>query len=89
MHGYWGGSAFGWGNHYWGIGMMILFALIFIGLIVWAVYWAARRGGNGSAEGRKEDPLEILKARFARGEITADEFRSMKAELTDSRMTKR
>ena len=90
MHGYWGwgDGAAAWGNHYWGTGIMIVSGLIFVGLITWAVYWAARRGGKSLLGKDPEDALEILRARFARGEISTGEFRAMKEELADTSMTK-
>ena len=88
MYGNWGGNALGWGNHFWGGGLMIVFALLFIGLVAFAVYWAAKRGWKGPSEGRKDDPLEILDARYARGEISTEEYRTMKSELKGNPVTK-
>lgn len=49
---------------------------------VWLVLWLARRMGVvGPA---RETPLDILKVRFARGEITAEQFEEMKHALQDA-----
>ena len=66
-----------WG---WGIGMMammFLFWLIFIvGLIV-AIRWLLGK----SREQKPDSALEILRERFARGEINKEEFEARKKDL--------
>lgn len=52
--------------------------LVVIGLVVWAV---ARAASSGSRPGAQSSPREILDARLARGEITIDEYRKLRAEL--------
>jgi uncharacterized membrane protein len=48
---------------------------------VWLVLWLARRVGVvGPA---RETPLDILQARYARGEISAEQFEEMKRRLSD------
>jgi putative membrane protein len=66
-----------WG---WGLGlmaMMLLFwALVIVGLIV-GIRWLLDRGKE-----RKSDPaIEILRQRYARGEINKDEFEAKKKDL--------
>jgi len=61
--------------------LMIIFAVILIVLIVWL---AARNGswGMGSwSPGPRRDPLEIAKERYARGEITKEQFEEIKKNL--------
>ncbi len=48
-------------------------------LVIWAIaivvlIWLITRGSNDGA--RPEEPLEILRRRFARGEISETEYRS-------------
>ncbi len=38
--------------------------------------------GRGSGSGGSETPLDILKTRFAKGEITKEQFEQMKSDLT-------
>ena len=48
---------------------------------VWLVLWLARRMGVvGPA---RETPLDILKARYARGEISEEQFKEMARTLQD------
>jgi putative membrane protein len=77
----------GWGMHpmggmcgAWGLGMMVTM-LVFWGLvmagIVLAVRWLAT-GGRGPGTDRA---LEILRERYARGEIDKEEFEAKRRDL--------
>jgi putative membrane protein len=63
-----------WGGGFW---MLIWWALIIVGivfLIKWIVQQTSRTGGNKSA-------LDILKERYARGEISREEFEQRKRDI--------
>lgn len=61
----------------------VVFTLVLLVLLVLAVVWLyqqVRKGEPGDrAPGR--DPVEILQDRYARGEISQEEYRRMKDEL--------
>ena len=64
--------------------MMIIWIvvwLIIIGLIIWGVVTLIRRSGSGSASGSNRAPLDIAKERYAKGEITKEEFERIKKDL--------
>jgi putative membrane protein len=63
-------------------GWMIIVWIVIIGLIIWGVIALTRYVGRSSAGGERRDPLEILKARYARGEITREEFEQIKKDLS-------
>jgi len=74
-----------------GFGMLFgfLFWIVIAGLIVWALAQALPRltalntGSHTSATAPKDDfALEILKQRFAKGEITREEYDDMRLNLT-------
>ena len=68
-------ASYAYSNYgYWSIFWIVLFAAA-IFLIVWSI----RRFGIKKAA--SETPLDILKKRFAKGEITKKEFEDMKKEL--------
>lgn len=78
----------GWGMHpmwwAWGAGgiLMMVMMLVFWGLIIAGIVLALRwlvRQGNGS---RSDAALEILRQRYARGEINRDEFEARRRDLT-------
>ena len=80
-----------WGMHMmwgsWGIGMMIMMFLICAAIIVgivFAIRWlvmtsqAGQHAGTGQGS---ESALDILKKRYARGEITKQEFEDIRRDL--------
>lgn len=67
-------------GHDWGWG--VLMAVFWLVVIVAFIYLLVRLVKNYSAEaGAMVDPLDIAKARYAKGEITKDEFNTIKKEL--------
>jgi putative membrane protein len=76
MYGYGPYNQWGMMNPYGGIFMWILF-LILLALVVFVVVKWTKPAGVGS----DETPLDILKKRYARGEITKDEFEQKKKDL--------
>ncbi|OGA29672.1 MAG: electron transporter RnfE [Betaproteobacteria bacterium RIFCSPLOWO2_02_FULL_65_24] len=70
-------DGYGWG--WWGMGPMLLWwVLIILGIVV-LVRWLAR--SSGGREPVAETPLDILKKRYARGEIDREEFEQKKRDL--------
>lgn len=76
------GYGYGYGGGSWiGMGFMMLFGLLFlvgvILLIVWLVRSAAGGGigmGGGQYRAGTENACDIAKMRYARGEITKEQF---------------
>ena len=69
-------GGFGWG-------LMPLFVIVFWGLIIWGIV-AAVRGVNNRKFGETsatDSALEVLKVRYARGEIKKREYEEKKREL--------
>ncbi len=73
----------GWGRGMmWGFpgGMFMMFLLLLLGVVV--VYVLLKRQGESRpVEVSRETPLEILKRRYAKGEITREQFEEMKKDL--------
>jgi putative membrane protein len=68
-----------WGA--WGLGMMLLMQLLWvlvIGGVVLGIRWLATQG----RESRSDTALEILRQRYARGEINKEEFDAKKRDLS-------
>jgi putative membrane protein len=62
--------------------MMGLFWVVFIVAVIFLVRWLLlSTGGRGRELLREEPPLEILKKRYARGEIDKQEFEGKKKDL--------
>ena len=68
MMGYWGG----------GMGVGWIFMIVFWGLIILGIV-ALAKGLLASGSGKR--PMEILRERYARGEITRAEYEDMRQDL--------
>jgi putative membrane protein len=80
MDDYGWGHMDGWHNRgFFGGWWMWLIAIILIGAVI---YFAVKSSQNKET-GRSGDALEILKKRYARGEITKEEYDSMKKDLKE------
>lgn len=69
------------GNFGWGW-FMPIFMIVFWGLIIWGIVALVRGAawGNGSSA-QVDSALEVLKRRYARGEITKEEFEEKKRDI--------
>jgi putative membrane protein len=72
---------YGFGSGWWWMGgwlmMLVFWALVIAGIVVlirFATSAAPRRGGA-------ETPLEILRRRYAAGELTKEQFEQMKRDV--------
>lgn len=65
------------------MGVMSVLWILIIGLIVWAVIALARGVSQptGSDSGASDSALNVLKKRYARGEINKDEYEEKKKDL--------
>ena len=71
----------GWGAMICGGSLALLLLLALVGLVVWLITrTSVERPPSRQPEGT---PLEILKARYARGEITHDEYVEMRERLRE------
>ncbi|WP_319557767.1 SHOCT domain-containing protein [Thiomicrorhabdus sp.] len=71
-HGYFGGFMWLW---------FLLIVLIIIALFF--PWWKQGASANNSKDEVDEKPLQILQKRFARGEISEEEYQSMRKTLED------
>ena len=67
----------GWWMVFGGLWMVIFWGGI-IALIVWGITKLAKRGDSAP----KRDPLDVAKERYAKGEITKEEFEQLKKDLS-------
>ena len=59
---------------------MWLILIIIAGIIVYFVFNRSKQPGNPH-EPKRENPVEILKRRYAKGEITKEEFERIKKDI--------
>ena len=84
--GMWPGMMGGFNGPGYGLGggvLMMLFWVLIIGGIVLLVAWLGRQTGSvpPTGTGQESTALEILKRRYARGEITREQFEQMRHDL--------
>ena len=69
--------------HGWGMGGGWLFMVLFWGLVITAVVAVAifltRKAGSSGSSGKSA--MDILKKRYANGEISKEEYESMKKDI--------
>ena len=78
---------YGWMGGYGWMGMIIslVFSLLVLGGLIWLVVWAVRRSGTGSYTSNTAagtSPKEIAQQRYARGEITREQYQQLLEDLT-------
>jgi putative membrane protein len=73
-----GWEGWGWGPGFGWIFMLLFWALIILGIVALArwLFYSGNRGGGSS-----RSALDILKERYARGEITREQFEQMRRDL--------
>ena len=74
---YWGHEMMGWGG---GFFMIIFWVAIIVGIALLAK-WLLAVSGKDAGSAAKESPIEILKRRYAEGEIGKEEFEEKKRDL--------
>jgi putative membrane protein len=73
----------GWGWGWWGMGIvhgLLWWAILILGIIV-LVRLLGRDSNRGAATPPAETALDILKKRYARGEIGKEEYEGKKRDL--------
>ncbi len=76
----WMMSGWGMGYGFFGWLMMLLFLILIIGAVVLGARWLMNEGKQEVSR-KDETPLDILKKRYASGEIDKEEFETMRREL--------
>ena len=78
----WGHMMDGWHMTGWGGGFMMIFWIVLVLLVVYVVVRSARGENILSTKPSKgESALDILKKRYAAGELTKEEFEAKKKDL--------
>lgn len=72
-----------WGNYGWGMGMGFgwLFMIVFWMLVIAGIVFIVRLVAGGEKRNPEETALDILKKRYARGEISKEEFEEKKKAI--------
>ena len=74
MHGFGGMGLFGgW------IGLLLNLAIL-VGVVL-LIVWAVKRSTNGNVSSSGPTPREIVQARYARGDITREQYQQLLSDL--------
>ena len=67
-----------------GFGLIGLFfnALLIAGIVVLVVWAVKRLSGSGSQPSGAQSPRELLQTRYARGELTREQYQQMLSDLS-------
>lgn len=80
----WNGHGWGMGGDY-GMGFGMIFSVLFWVLVIVGIVLLVRWLGTGTSQQpsapARESPLDVLKKRYARGEIGKEEFEEKKKDL--------
>ena len=73
----------GYGGWVIGLVVLVLFLVLFAIVIVGGIWLISRSSSSSKMHmhPRGEDPLEILRQRYAKGEITREEYQSMREDM--------
>jgi putative membrane protein len=77
----WPGYGWGFGGLSW---MMPIVGIVVLGLVIWGIVMLVRGGSLGSSRmgpSATESALDILKRRYASGDISKEEFEEKKKAL--------
>ncbi len=73
-----------WGVHD-GMGWWMLFGgiwmVVFWAAVIWLIVWGVSQLGRGGRARDDESALDIARRRYARGEITREEFEQLRQDL--------
>lgn len=75
---YYGQPMMDGGYGWWGFGMMLVSLLFVIALVIGILYALK---GHGRPFQQPNEPLEVAKSRYAKGEITKEQFEQLKKDL--------
>ena len=71
-----------WGGWHIGAIIMLVLLLVIIGLVVWGAVTLIKHSSPASRSMGEGDALDIAKKRYARGEISKEQFDQIKKDLS-------
>jgi putative membrane protein len=73
-----------WNLNGWGFGLMALLMIVFWGGIITLIVWGITRLTRCKTHhGAERNPLKIVRERYAKGEITKEQFDQIKNDLKE------
>lgn len=76
-----GNCGYGSGLGFFGMSFGWVFMILFWGLIIWGIVALVQSTTKPDGDKDKSDALEILKVRYAKGEVSKEEFEEKRRDL--------
>ncbi len=76
-----GWGFYGFGGFWWWWIVVATFWVLIIAGVVWLIVWLTRQGRAAAGGPERPTPLDILRERYARGEITREEYERMRRDI--------
>ncbi len=70
-----------YGNMGWGTGFGWIMGLLVVGFLFWLIYTAVQNTSTRRNENQIDSAKEILRKRYAKGEISEQEFKEISKDL--------
>jgi putative membrane protein len=70
-----------WDDWSWGWIVMMPMMVVFWGGVIWLIVWLVRRTGGEPSTRYDDDPMDIARRRYARGEISSEELDQIRHTL--------
>ncbi|PRY91372.1 SHOCT domain-containing protein [Marinilabilia salmonicolor] len=70
-------------GHGWGMGFGWIIGIIILLVILWLAFRTFRPGDTNQTSPAQKSPFDILKERYAKGEIDKEEFDQRKKDLEE------
>ena len=61
---------------------MLVLLLVIVGLVVWGVMTLVKHSASASKSTGEQDALDIAKRRYARGDISKEQFDEIKKDIS-------
>ena len=61
----------------------LIFMILFWAAVIWLILWLVNKNRHPEHSQESKTPTEILKERYAKGEISKKEYAEMKSELKE------
>jgi len=71
---------YGFGEHGWGMGWVWILGLAVLVLIIWLIVKMVNQN-NSPKQSNNKSALDILKERYARGEISKEEYKEKRNDI--------
>ncbi len=73
-----------WGNYGWGMGFGWIYMIVFWALVALGIVYIVKLIAERGTKSGQDSALDILQKRYAKGEITKEEYEKMKEDLKKS-----